>query len=69
MKLLYDVQKANITWCTIYHLHYKNKLSNLTQNFIFAMDNLHFLYSLSNLLITPIYTTKLGLVIKKEELL
>lgn len=69
MKLLYDVQKASITRCIIYHLHYKDKLNNLTQSFIFIVDNLHFLYSLSNLLIALVYITKLGLVIKKEKLL
>lgn len=67
MKLLYNVQEVSITWFVIYHLYYKNKLTNLTWSFVFTTDYLYSLYSLSNLLMTFAYATKLGLVIKKEE--
>ena len=66
---LYDMQKVNIIWFVIYHLHYKDKLSNPTWSFIFAANNLHSIYSLDNFSMIAICIIKSGLVIKKRELL
>lgn len=62
------MRKVNIIRFTIYHPHYKDKLSNQTQSFDFAVNNLHSLYSLSNHLIAFAYATKLGLVMNKRKL-
>lgn len=59
--------KASINHFAIYYPYYKDKLNNLIRGFIFAADNLHFLYSLSNLLKALAYTTKPDLVIKKKK--
>lgn len=66
MKPLYDVWKVNITRFAIYHLHYKDKPSNLTWSFILTSNNLYFLCSLNNLSIAPTCTIKPDLVIKKK---
>ena len=44
--VLYLIYQKQAYWFAIYHLLYKDKLSNLTQSFVFAGDNLHSLYSL-----------------------
>ncbi len=68
MKPLYNLQEASITRFAIYYLYYKDKLSNLTRSFVFAVDNLHSLCNLSNLIITLACATKPGLVTKKRKL-
>lgn len=60
------MEEASITWFTIYHLHYKDKFNNQTRSFIFVVDNLHSLYSLSNFLIASAYASKPSLVMKKK---
>lgn len=78
IKLLYVVQGACITRLVIYHLHYKNKLSNPTQTLVCTISSLYFgcsLGSLGNLSTVSLFghdgrvcVTKLGLVSKKGEL-
>lgn len=64
---LYNMQDECNHWFAIYYPYYKDKFSNLTRSFIFIVDNIHFLYNLSNLLIALICNIKLGLVTKRRE--
>ena len=73
MKSLYDLSEASITWFAIYHLYYKDRLSNTTWTFVCIANCL--ICSLSNPLTASLfaynggdYATKPGLVIKKREL-
>lgn len=69
MKLLYNMLEASINRFAIYYLYYKDKFSNLTQSFVFAIDNFYSLCSLSNFSTIPSCTTEQGLVMKQGELL
>lgn len=77
IKLLHNVPKANTNRFAIYHLHYKDKLSNLTWSLVCTTNNFYFLSNFNNLSVaSPLFisnckacATQLGLVIKKGELL
>ncbi len=67
IKPLYDMSEVNIIRFVIYHLYNKNKFHNLTRSFVSVTNNLHFLYSLNNLLMAPTCAIESNLVTKKKK--